>query len=115
LNTCHISSQQAIEKSFKAILVNNGDNIPKKHDLFALHELVKSDFGNIDNEKLFRINDLYIDSRYPGDLGLLPHGKPSADDAQAFYDFALDIFERVCENLGIDAKEIQYPSSHSEP
>jgi hypothetical protein len=24
-----------------------------------------------------RINETYIDTRYPGDLGLLPHGKPT--------------------------------------
>jgi hypothetical protein len=25
------------------------------------------------------INEVYIDSRYPGDLGLLPHGKPTIE------------------------------------
>ena len=39
---------------------------------------------------------LCIDSRYPGDLGLLPYGKPTIVDAKEFYNFATDIFERVC-------------------
>jgi hypothetical protein len=32
-----------------------------------------------------------VDSRYPGDLGLLPDGKPTINEAKIFYDFARDI------------------------
>jgi len=42
------------------------------------------------------LDELYIDSRYPGDMGLLPHGKPSLEDAQEFYDFSLDVLKKVC-------------------
>jgi len=44
---------------------------------------------------LERLDDLYIEARYPGELGLLPNGKPSIDDARKFYEFAKDIFDQV--------------------
>jgi hypothetical protein len=38
---------------------------------------------------------LYIDARYPGDLGLLPDGAPLVEDARQFYDFSRTFYERV--------------------
>ena len=100
-NIVAFHSQQAIEKSFKAILAFEDRRIPKKHDLFALHEIVKDDIRNIDSDLLFRINELYIESRYPGDIGLLPYGKPAISDAKEFYEYAINIFEKVCNILDI--------------
>ena len=34
---------------------------------------------------------VYIDSRYPGDLGLMPNGKPSLEEAEMYYLEALEI------------------------
>jgi hypothetical protein len=31
-----------------------------------------------------KLDQLYIDARYPGDIGLLPEGKPSINDAIEF-------------------------------
>lgn len=45
------------------------------------------------------LDRLYIDARYPSDLGLLPEGKPTLEDAQAFYVLANAIFEQVQEGL----------------
>ena len=55
---------------------------------------------------LENLNELYIESRYPVDFGLLPDGKPSLDDAKRFYDFAEELFDRVCNILNIDKAEI---------
>lgn len=41
-----------------------------------------------------------------GDMGLLPHGKPTIDDAKQFYVFAKTVFDKVCNILDIDRKEI---------
>jgi hypothetical protein len=30
---------------------------------------------------------IYIDARYPGDLGLLPHGKPTIPEIESFIQF----------------------------
>jgi len=38
---------------------------------------------------------LIIESRYPGDLGLLPDGKPSKEIAGKFYGLAKEIHEKI--------------------
>jgi HEPN domain-containing protein len=35
-----------------------------------------------------RLDEVYISARYPSDLGLLPSGKPSIQDAKELYEFA---------------------------
>jgi HEPN domain-containing protein len=63
---------------------------------------------DIDDEEILEdLNDLYIDSRYPGDMGLLPYGKPTLKDAKEFYTFANDIFQRTCALLNISIDEIK--------
>lgn len=59
-----------------------------------------------DYTELNKLDKLYIDSRYPGDFGLLPDGKPGVDDARIFYEFAEELFDRVCKILNIDKTEL---------
>ena len=100
-------SQQCIEKSLKAILEYHGKNIPKKHDILLINELVSEYISLTNEDTLDKINALYIDSRYPGDMGLLPNGKPTLEDAKEFYEFATDIFNQVCKLLNIDPEEVK--------
>ena len=58
-----------------------------------------NDLIDIDYDKLELINELYIESRYPGDMGLLPEGKPSMHDAKEFYEFALSIFKQISQKI----------------
>lgn len=37
------------------------------------------------------LNEVYVEFRYPPDIGLLPHGEPTKEDAQK----ALEIAKRV--------------------
>ena len=100
-------SQQSVEKSLKAILEFNNINVPKKHDVQMLKDLV-SQYIHIDNEDILDdLNSLYIDSRYPSSFGLLPNGKPTLEDAKEFYEFAMDIFNRVCRLLEITQEEVE--------
>ena len=94
-------SQQSIEKAFKALIESQQQKIPKQHDLLKLKKLLNG-LLEIDNDDLLdTLNTLYIESRYPGDLGLLPYGQPTLEDAKEFYRFACDIFEQTCKLLGI--------------
>jgi HEPN domain-containing protein len=95
-------SQQSLEKSFKAILEFHRLEVPKKHDLLVLKDLIVDYFVMDDEELLEDLNELYIDSRYPGSFGLLPNGKPTLEDACEFYDFAQDTFDKICKILEID-------------
>ena len=85
-------SQQCIEKSMKALLESKNVHVPKTHDLLKLYALIIEHLKiEIDLILLQKINDLYIDSRYPGNLGLLPNGKPEVAEAKEFYEFAVRI------------------------
>lgn len=46
------------------------------------------------------INEVYIDSRYPGDLGLLPQGKPTKAEAKTFIEFSEVLFKKVKGQIG---------------
>jgi len=46
------------------------------------------------------INETYIDARYPGDLGLLPHGKPAISEIEPFIQLCDTILYRLRDQLG---------------
>ena len=89
-------SQQAVEKCFKAILEENNQKVPKTHSLLSLYRKILPfiDFS-LEEERLEKLEDIYIDSRYPSELGLLPTGTPSYEEAVSFYEFAKEIYEKT--------------------
>ena len=97
-NVVAFHSQQAIEKSFKALIEYHQIQFIKTHNLEKLYKNL-NDLIDIDYDKLELINELYIESRYPGDMGLLPEGKPSMHDAKEFYEFALSIFKQISQKI----------------
>ncbi len=88
--------QQCIEKCFKAVLEEHELRVPKVHSLVTLYEEVKKvfDFG-FDEDILDKLDKLYIDARYPSELGLLPYGKPTMGDAKEFCGFSADVHDRI--------------------
>ena len=99
-------SQQAIEKSFKAILENASIPVPKVHKLETLVSKLNITL-EINYDILTTLDLLYIESRYPGDMGLLPNGKPTLNDAKEFYDFAKEIFSQICTILEVTIEELK--------
>jgi HEPN domain-containing protein len=94
-------AQQAIEKSLKAILEDRSEPVPRIHNLITLRGMVEEFFQFDEDSEIFdQINELYVDSRYPTDLGYLPEGKPSVVTAAAFQDTAERIYEKVLKSLG---------------
>ena len=61
--------------------------------------LVKQDLEDIELELLEDLDKLYIDACYPGDLGLLPNGKPTLSDAAAFKELAEAVFTTISKAL----------------
>ncbi|MEA2011902.1 MAG: HEPN domain-containing protein [Verrucomicrobiota bacterium] len=89
-------SQQCTEKCFKAILELKSKKVPRIHSTINLFGLVKNEIQlNMDKNILIDFDDLYIEARYPGNFGLLPNGKPTKADAETFYKFAKDIYDKV--------------------
>ncbi len=89
-------AQQCVEKAFKAILEKNRGDVPKTHDVVRLFGMIEGLCDlEIDIDALQKVSQLYIDTRYPGDFGLLPDGKPSLEETKAFYLFAMDVYKTV--------------------
>ena len=90
-------AEQAVEKCLKAMLEEDGVEFPKTHDLGRLYKLLQEsrDFPIDQQDMLQTLNTLYIDSRYPGEFGLLPNGKPTTEDAREFYRFAQAVYAQV--------------------
>lgn len=89
-------SQQCIEKVFKAVIEEYDLGEYKIHSLIKLRTIVAGVLPlQFDEDVLGLINQLYIESRYPGDLGLLPTGRPSVKQAQIFYETARQIYDDV--------------------
>ena len=87
-------SQQAVEKLLKSLIAAYGREIPRIHNLIRLHKICEDLYDgkiDVDEEGLIFLNDVYIDSRYPADFGILPAGQPSKDEAQKAYSYARQI------------------------
>jgi len=99
-NMVAFHAQQAIEKSLKAIIDEFNLGFVKIHQIERLLEIVKEHLeANIDNEIVQMLDSLYVESRYPVDIGLLPDGKPSEEDANKFFEFAILIYRSVKKKL----------------
>jgi len=82
-------AQQCVEKCLKAVAEERMGTMLRVHDLRRLWEVVADQFPEALNVDLLReLTDVYTDSRYPGDLGLMPLGKPTENDAARFEQFA---------------------------
>ena len=55
--------QQAVEKSFKAILIEKTGKFPKIHDLVKLGKIIKINEGLLGECEI--LNPVYIETRYP--------------------------------------------------
>jgi len=94
-NMVAFHAQQTIEKSFKAIVEEfNLGNI-KTHHLESLYAKILPLLSGFNETILEELDTVYIEARYPGDLGLMPHGKPSIDEVAIYFQEALKIKEQV--------------------
>ena len=94
-------AQQFVEKVFKGLLFQRRMDPPRTHDLGFLYQ--KLDQLNIplktDTADLEFLSDVYVEFRYPPDIGLLPHGEPTKEDAQKALEIAQRIFAQVEKRL----------------
>ena len=86
--------QQCVEKSLKALLESKDIIPPKTHDLIRIYGMIEGQL-DIEEDMLASLNELYIDSRYPAAFGLLPHGKPTIEDARKFFEFARELHQWI--------------------
>lgn len=104
--TCMVvfHAQQLAEKTFKALFEEKNIDVPKIHSLLTLWKRVAplwEKFPLLDEDTLHRLDQLYIDVRYSGNLDLLPDGAPSIVDALEFYVFSRDFNETIKKMLAL--------------
>ena len=95
--------QQGVEKCFKAVMEEHAVDVQKVHRLITLYAKIEIFLvGEKLDLKMMRILDsLYIESRYPGDLGLLPDGLPTQEEAQKFHVFAVSVYDLILRTLNV--------------
>lgn len=93
-NAVAFHAQQAVEKAFKGLREQLGLPIPRKHDLLLLYHGL-SPHVSVQEDMLDTLNEIYTEARYPGDMGLLPHGKPTTAEARNFHLFAREVVKKV--------------------
>ncbi|HAN78013.1 MAG TPA: hypothetical protein DCQ31_09705 [Bacteroidales bacterium] len=95
-NIVAFHAQQTIEKCFKAIIEDQEQQVPRIHTLVRLYGIVLPIIGfELDHKLLQQADSIYTASRYPGDMGILPDGKPSKKTATELYEFAALVFEKT--------------------
>ena len=94
----------AIEKAFKTFLAYQNKKIPKTHNLLELNEL-NSEFLTLqeDEIKLLHISNRYhIEASYPQ----YDRAMPPREEIKEVLKFTKELFDRVCEILDVDKKEV---------
>lgn len=87
--------QQCLEKCFKAVNEEKNQQSVKSHDLIRLQSITGVQLSEPETILLATINEVYIDARYPGDMGLMPSGKPTTAEAENFIRFCETLFNRL--------------------
>ena len=101
-NAALFHCQQCIEKCLKAILEEHEIQVPKIHSVVRLFSIISENiarFPRLDENTLNLVDDIYIDTRYPSGIGLLPSGFPSKEEAAKFTEIAEQIYQETLEFL----------------
>jgi HEPN domain-containing protein len=94
-------AQQCVEKCLKAVLEEHLKKVPKDHSTLRLYGLINELVSmDMDLGVLTDLDDLYIESRYPGELGLLPSGRPTLEDVRKYFEVAKNIYDQVIKVYG---------------
>jgi HEPN domain-containing protein len=101
-NAVLFHSQQCVEESLKALLEENGVPVPHIHNIVKLSALLQEEGKisiSLDEDELDLVDAVYIDTRYPTGLGLLPSGFPKKEDANMILRIAEKFYEETSERL----------------
>ncbi len=95
-NPCLQNCQQAVEKGLKALLADQGTDIPRTHHIRELARLAKTVriACDLSNEDCDLLDAIYIPSKYPV-FGILPDQIADVETCQR----CLSIATRILDNL----------------
>jgi HEPN domain-containing protein len=85
-NIVAFHAQQCIEKTFKAVLEEYNIPVIRTHNIETLYLKASGKIAiEVDQKVIAELDKLYLDSRYPGDFGLLPSGKPTPEETAIYF------------------------------
>lgn len=95
-NMSAFHAQQAVEKVLKAVVEEYEIGFIKTHKLEFLLEKVKGHITfHVDVQSIKKLDEVYTETRYPSDLGLLPYGKPTQKEVRKLQEFAQELYANV--------------------
>lgn len=74
------------------------------HDLIRLYGIVEKKIV-LNEDMLAKLNEIYIESRYPSTIGLLPNGAPTLEEAIEFYNYAVELHKKIIVQLQNNSTE----------
>ncbi len=101
-NVVLFHAQQCVEKCLKALLEENGVLVPHIHSVVKLHSLVTEKAGislTLDEDEFDLVDAVYIDTRYPSGLSLLPSGFPTKEDAREILGISEKVYKETSKRL----------------
>lgn len=101
-NAVLFHSQQCVEKCLKALLEQNRVPVPHIHSVVKLYSVLKKEAEislSLKDDELDLVDAVYIDTRYPSGLGLLPFGFPTREDARELLEIAEKVFKETSQTL----------------
>lgn len=101
-NAVLFHSQQCVEKCLKALLEQNRVPVPHIHSVVKLYSVLKKEAEislSLKDDELDFVDAVYIDTRYPSGLGLLPSGFPTREDARELLEIAEKVFKETSQTL----------------
>ena len=99
-NVVAFHAQQSVEKAFKALIEEKGIRMSRIHNLTRLHALTELFLiSPIDETELEMLDNVYTNSRYPGEIGLLATGKPTMNESKELYNIALNIYSILLQSI----------------
>lgn len=98
-----VDLQQSIEKLLKSLIASQNLKIPKTHDLYQIYDSIeKLDFTEYELELLDKATLYLKEERYPNPSYMLP----PRQEIKEVLDFTETIFEKVCNILQINMKDV---------
>ncbi len=104
-DTIAVELHYAVEKSLKSFLAYQNKKIPKTHDLNEIHSLIVDFISFTEDEfnLLDIISGYHIEESYPAFYRKMP----SKEEIKKVLEFTEKLFEKVCDVLKINAKEVK--------
>ena len=93
-----------VEKTIKSLLAFQNKKMPKTHDVYELYLQTNSFIDLEDHLDLMdQITKYHIEESYPAHNRSLP----PREEVKEVLDFAIQLFNQVCNILNIDLKEVK--------